>query len=592
MRRIPRWGKVLIGVFGLVLIAALALPYVLDVDRYRPDIIAALEGATGRKATIGKLRARFLPTIGFTIDDVRLSSPASFGEHQLVTIGTIRGSLAWKPLLHRELKVSGVQLIRAKVQLITDAGGRTNYDFSSPPPPPSSTASAAEQSSSSSFALADIDSVDIKDAELVVAQLTRDHVLAPSLHASHLTVHLTDLPLASSLTQWQGSMNMKGVRLEAPGFAPVEFTSGEVKLVGRALAAQFATALGKAAEISGTVRVEDLEKPVVRFELKTAVLNLAEIGSIGAGAPSATPAPRAPIDRKVSAPNPSTLRTTTKAPRQLVRASELVAEGRVIADRVRLAPLEGTAAQLDIRIFADRVELSPFTVQLYDGTIDVTALLDTAAVPAALDARIDIRRVNIGKLVAATAPQSPMTGTGELTLQLAGALGNDVLASIVATGKAAARNGAIPGFEMNGVMGQVARIGSFGRLGKTNDKSLASEIPYASITADLSVASSRVNSRHVHMDSSAGTVEMRGWSSFDQKMDYEGEADFLGGPDIRQDTKPQRKGLLGAFKNLMGVAAKQTIGRVHVPFTVRGSFGSPHVSAGIGITGLTHSGNR
>ena len=67
LKRIPLWGRILLIVFGLILVVGLLLPYFLDADRYRSFIVTSIEGATGRKASIGKIRAKFLPSVGFVV---------------------------------------------------------------------------------------------------------------------------------------------------------------------------------------------------------------------------------------------------------------------------------------------------------------------------------------------------------------------------------------------------------------------------------------------------------------------------------------------------------------------------------------------
>ena len=45
MTKLPRWAKILGILLVIVILIGLALPYVLDVERYKPQIIAAIEKA-------------------------------------------------------------------------------------------------------------------------------------------------------------------------------------------------------------------------------------------------------------------------------------------------------------------------------------------------------------------------------------------------------------------------------------------------------------------------------------------------------------------------------------------------------------------
>jgi hypothetical protein len=63
-RRFPMWAKIVLGMLVFLIVLALALPYFLNVDRYRDTIASAIEAQTGRHVTLGKIRAKFLPGVG------------------------------------------------------------------------------------------------------------------------------------------------------------------------------------------------------------------------------------------------------------------------------------------------------------------------------------------------------------------------------------------------------------------------------------------------------------------------------------------------------------------------------------------------
>ncbi|MBI3405241.1 MAG: AsmA family protein, partial [Acidobacteria bacterium] len=313
--KIPRWAKVLMIVVAVLVVIALALPYVLDVDRYKPQILAAIEKETGRKANIGKIRARFIPSIGFTIENFVLGSPASFGDNPLLSVEAIRGKLAWGPLLRGNFQLSGIELVRPKLQIIEDEGGKANYTFPSKPKETGKSGSSALE-----FKVADIDGIEVIDAEVVLAQVAgRQRKLIPSMIGSNLNAELSDVALdAKKIKQWRGEANLKGVKLEMPGLAPMEFKSGKFELAKGAVDASFKTALGKAADVTGKIRVDDLDKSIAKFELAMPVLDLAQLASAGAKtSPAAAPG---------SAP----------------AKSELIAQGYITAGKVRYAPFEGT----------------------------------------------------------------------------------------------------------------------------------------------------------------------------------------------------------------------------------------------------------
>src|SRR4029077_11877090 len=98
--RLPQWAKILVAFVIVLLVIALATPYFLNVDRYRDTIAEAIQRATGRRVTLGKIRAQFLPAVGFVVEDFHLGNPQGFPAGDLITADEIRGNLALGPLLH------------------------------------------------------------------------------------------------------------------------------------------------------------------------------------------------------------------------------------------------------------------------------------------------------------------------------------------------------------------------------------------------------------------------------------------------------------------------------------------------------------
>lgn len=557
MTKIPRWAKILGILLVIVILIGLALPYLLDVERYKPQIIAAIEKETGRKATIGTMRARFIPSVGFTIENVVLGSPASFGDNPLLSVEKIKGSLAWGPLLRREFQLSGIELVRPKVTLIEDENGRTNYDFSKPAqkgaPPPA--AGGLE------FKLADIDSIEITDAELALATVAgRKRTLIPAIRASNLSGELSDIALdAAKMKQWRGNANLRGVKMELPGLAPLEIDSGKMTLAKGAMDANFTTSIGKAADVTGKIRVDDLQKSIAKFEFAMPVLDLGALESAGAKTSPAAAAGSAPV------------------------RSELIAQGRVTADKVRYAPHEATGARVDVRIFTDRVEAWPVTMNFYDGTVNSSLRVDRRATPERFSGNIEVKNVNVGKVIGAMPDvKQKVTGTAEITLQVAGALGANLMDSVSGNGNFAIRDGKLPGLNMSGTLQSLAKVQKFLTFGAGSAEALAGETPFKSIAGDIQIGGARVRSDRIHMDSPSGTVDLRGSFGFDKSLDYDGQAVLMGGQTGEAADNP-----LGAITGILGSVTKQTIGRISVPFSVKGTFDNPKVGPGRGIPGIS-----
>ena len=68
-------------VVGTIVIAALVLPLLIDVNRHRPQIEAKLEEQLGRPISLGPMRLSLIP-IGFRAEDVLISEDPRFHTQQ------------------------------------------------------------------------------------------------------------------------------------------------------------------------------------------------------------------------------------------------------------------------------------------------------------------------------------------------------------------------------------------------------------------------------------------------------------------------------------------------------------------------------
>src|SRR6202049_945000 len=110
-RGFPLWAKIVVGLFVVLLILALAVPYFLNVDRYRDTIASAIEQQTGRHVTLGKIRATLFPGVGVVVEDLHIGNPRGFPEGDVVSAGAIRVNLAIGPLLHSTIHLNSLELV-------------------------------------------------------------------------------------------------------------------------------------------------------------------------------------------------------------------------------------------------------------------------------------------------------------------------------------------------------------------------------------------------------------------------------------------------------------------------------------------------
>ncbi|HEV8385912.1 MAG TPA: hypothetical protein VGQ11_13660, partial [Candidatus Acidoferrales bacterium] len=87
-------------------------------------------------------------------------------------------------------------------------------------------------------------------------------------------------------------------------------------------------------------------------------------------------------------------------------------------------------------------------------------------------------------------------------------------------------------------------------------------------TGDLALGGGRISSSCIHVNSSAGTVDMRGSFGFDQTLRSEGKANLTVG-STAETSNP-----LGAITGVFGNVVKQTVGRIP-SFAILGTFSDP-----------------
>src|SRR5215471_19224603 len=123
-------SKALIGlgiVIILVVIAALAAPRFIDVNRYRPQIEAKLRDRLNRNVSLGPMRLSLIP-LAFRVDNVRIDEDPKFVTGlPFAQIQTLYVRPRLLPLLHHEVEIKSLQLDRPALELIRNEQGVWNF---------------------------------------------------------------------------------------------------------------------------------------------------------------------------------------------------------------------------------------------------------------------------------------------------------------------------------------------------------------------------------------------------------------------------------------------------------------------------------
>ncbi len=134
------------GVLALILIAVVALPFLIDVDRFRPTIETQLANALGRQVRIGHLRLSLLRG-DVSADQISIADDPAFGNAPFVEAQSLGVGIELVPLItSRAVHVRSLTLKQPQVRLLRSASGTWNFSTlghaPAKPASPASTGSA------------------------------------------------------------------------------------------------------------------------------------------------------------------------------------------------------------------------------------------------------------------------------------------------------------------------------------------------------------------------------------------------------------------------------------------------------------------
>lgn len=122
--------SILAGVFGLLLVAALVVPFLVPKDVYKAQIEKAATGALQRDVTLtGDVKISVFPRIAASVGGVTVANPDGFDRPYMIEAGQLRGSVKWLPLLSGRVDVQEIAFVDAKVDLHKLADGTSNWEF-------------------------------------------------------------------------------------------------------------------------------------------------------------------------------------------------------------------------------------------------------------------------------------------------------------------------------------------------------------------------------------------------------------------------------------------------------------------------------
>jgi uncharacterized protein involved in outer membrane biogenesis len=194
--------KTILIAAGISVILLLALifivPALLNVDRYRPQVISYLQQQTGKQVEIGKLALTFFP-LAIRIDHFGVKNPPIFPPGYIVEVARIDAELSVGAMLHRKVVIKSLVLEEPILNMTSDPDGPWNFEN------PQSKASEKD------FPLGVISKVQIKSGQLIASNLLPSDAAGPIFFEAHeISCDLEQVNLMGIINPSSSSMDGQG----------------------------------------------------------------------------------------------------------------------------------------------------------------------------------------------------------------------------------------------------------------------------------------------------------------------------------------------------------------------------------------------
>ena len=215
-----RTGLIVVGIVALLLLAVIfAGPALINVDRYRPQVISYLQEKTGKQVEIGRLALTFSP-VSIHIDHFGVKNPPIFPRGYIAQVARIDAELSVGALLHRQVVIKSLVLEDPVLNITSDPDGPWNFE------------NPQARVSQNALPLGVISKVQIKRGQLVASNLLPSDAAGPVFFEAHeIFGDLEQVNLEAIINPSSSSMDGQGrLKVGLVRFGSVEVRNLESKL--------------------------------------------------------------------------------------------------------------------------------------------------------------------------------------------------------------------------------------------------------------------------------------------------------------------------------------------------------------------------
>src|SRR5580704_2883609 len=458
------------GIVVLLLLVVVLLPFVIDANRFRPEIESSLNSALNRKVDIGNIRLSILSG-GVTVENVSISDDPSFGTEPFLKAKSLSVNLELFPLIFsRAIHVTGLTIDQPSVTLLRSQAGNWNFSTLGASQSQTKSASAASSSSASSSSSSDLSvrSFSLKNGTMVVGNTGAN---AKSHTYDQVNVKASDL---SYTTQFPFELTAR-----TPG-------NGSLKLAGKA----------------GPLNPQDSSTTPLNASLEIKNLDMKSTGFID---PSAGIA--GVLDFSGTLNSDGHTATTN---------------GKTIVTHLQLVPAGSPAGQPVDVDYEATYELKPQTGQLRRGnvhigkaTADLSGNFNNSGAVATVQMKLNGQNMPASDLesvlpaLGLTLPSGASLKQGTLNANLAI---NGPVDKLVTTGPVNLSNAKLTGFDLGSKMGSLGSLAGISKVGDTDIQTFST---------DVRVAPEGIRNDNVNLVvPSIGEMTGSGTISADHKLDF------------------------------------------------------------------------
>ena len=220
MNMLHKTSLIVTGIAAILLLALmLVAPALINVDRYRPQVISYLQEKTGKQVEIGRLGLTFFP-VAIHIDHFGVKNPPIFPSGYIVQVARIDAELSVGALLHRQVVVKSLVLDDLVLNMTSDPDGPWNFE------------NPQSKTSENTLPLGVISKVQIKRGQLIASNLLPSDAAGPIFFEAHeISCDLEQVNLMGIINPSSSSMDGQGsVKAGLLRFGSVEVRDLESKL--------------------------------------------------------------------------------------------------------------------------------------------------------------------------------------------------------------------------------------------------------------------------------------------------------------------------------------------------------------------------